>query len=107
MIWAAWAVASIALAGVGIAPDVFLVAICAAITYFGLTYGNLLWGTLMPQGHSPAPSGSARQCWSAQDCPPCHALSSSCPASGTQSGRTTPPCHSPATMSARWERPQG
>ena len=38
MIWAAWAVASIALAGVGIAPDVFLVAICAAITYFGLTH---------------------------------------------------------------------
>ena len=47
MIWAAWAAASIALAGVGIAPDVFLVAICAAITYFGLTYGNLLWGALM------------------------------------------------------------
>jgi hypothetical protein len=35
------------LAGVGVAPDVFLVAICGAITYFGLTYGNLLWGALM------------------------------------------------------------
>jgi hypothetical protein len=32
---------------VGVAPDVFAVAICGAITYFGLTYGNLLWGALM------------------------------------------------------------
>jgi hypothetical protein len=47
MIWAAWAVASVALAGVGLAPDVFVVAGCGAITYFGLTYGNLLWGALM------------------------------------------------------------
>ena len=47
MIWAAWAAASVALVGVGLAPDVFVVAICGAITYFGLTYGNLLWGALM------------------------------------------------------------
>ena len=47
VIWAAWAAASVALAGVGVAPDVFVVAICGAITYFGLTYGNLLWGALM------------------------------------------------------------
>ena len=47
MIWAAWAAASVALAGVGVAPDVFVVAICGAITFFGLTYGNLLWGALM------------------------------------------------------------
>jgi predicted MFS family arabinose efflux permease len=47
MIWAAWAAASVALAGVGVAPDVFVVASCGAITYFGLTYGNLLWGALM------------------------------------------------------------
>jgi len=47
MIWAAWAAASVALAGAGVAPDVFVVAACGAITYFGLTYGNLLWGALM------------------------------------------------------------
>jgi len=47
VIWAAWAAASVALAGVGVAPDVVLVALCGAVTYFGLTYGNLLWGALM------------------------------------------------------------
>lgn len=47
MIWVAWAVSSFALVGVGVAPDVFVVAACGAVTYFGLTYGNLLWGTLM------------------------------------------------------------
>jgi predicted membrane channel-forming protein YqfA (hemolysin III family) len=46
-IWAAWAVASVALAGIGVAPDVVVVAACGAITYFGITYGNLLWGALM------------------------------------------------------------
>lgn len=47
MIWTAWAGASIALVGVGLAPDVVVVAACGAITYFGLTYGNLLWRALM------------------------------------------------------------
>lgn len=47
IIWSAWAAASVALAGVGIAPDVLVVAACGAITYFGVTYGNLLWGALM------------------------------------------------------------
>ncbi|MDQ2813108.1 MAG: MFS transporter [Actinomycetota bacterium] len=47
MIWVAWAAASLALAGVGVAPDVLVVAACGAVTYFGLVYGNLLWGTLM------------------------------------------------------------
>jgi predicted MFS family arabinose efflux permease len=46
-IWAAWALSSFSLVGVGLAPDVFVVAACGAITYFGLEYGNLLWGTLM------------------------------------------------------------
>jgi predicted MFS family arabinose efflux permease len=46
-IWAAWAAAGVALAGVGVAPDVFVVAVCGAITFFGVTYGNLLWGALM------------------------------------------------------------
>ena len=47
VIWAAWAAAAAGLAGVGAAPDVSAVAACGAITYFGLTYGNLLWGALM------------------------------------------------------------
>jgi DHA3 family tetracycline resistance protein-like MFS transporter len=46
-IWIAWAAASVALAGVGLAPDVIVVAACTALTYFGITYGNLLWGALM------------------------------------------------------------
>jgi hypothetical protein len=47
MIWAVWAGASFALAGVGVAPDVFVVAACGAVTFFGLVYGNLLWAALM------------------------------------------------------------
>jgi hypothetical protein len=40
-------VASVALAGVGLAPDVLVVAACTALTYSGITYGNLIWGALM------------------------------------------------------------
>ena len=47
VIWAAWALASVAVAGVGVAPDVAVVAVCAAVTFFGITYGNLLWAALM------------------------------------------------------------
>ena len=47
VIWASWALSSIALVGLGLAPDVVVVAVCAAVTFFGLTYGNLLWGVLM------------------------------------------------------------
>ena len=47
MIWVAWAGSSLALVGVGVAPDVFVLAACGAATFFGLTYGNLLWGVLM------------------------------------------------------------
>ena len=47
MIWVAWAAASFALAGVGVAPDVFAAAACGAVTYFGVVYGNLLWSALM------------------------------------------------------------
>lgn len=47
MIWVAWAASSVALLGVGLAPDVVVVAACGAVTFFGLTYGNLLWGALM------------------------------------------------------------
>jgi MFS family permease len=46
-IWTAWALASLALVGVAAAPDVVVVAVCGAMTFFGLTYGNLLWGALM------------------------------------------------------------
>jgi hypothetical protein len=47
MIWAAWGAASLGLVGIGVAPDVFVVAASGAVTYFGLVYGNLLWGALM------------------------------------------------------------
>lgn len=58
-IWIAWAAASFALVGVGLAPDVFVVAACGAVTYFGLTYGNLLWGTLMQIAVPPDMLGRA------------------------------------------------
>lgn len=47
MIWAAWALSAFALVGIGLAPDLFVLAACGALTFFGLTYGNLLWGALM------------------------------------------------------------
>jgi predicted MFS family arabinose efflux permease len=47
VIWAAWAMSAVAMAGVGVAPDVLVVGSFAAIVFFGLTYGNLLWGALM------------------------------------------------------------
>ncbi len=47
VIWAASAGASFALAGVGVAPDVFVVAVCGAVTLFGLVYGGLVWAALM------------------------------------------------------------
>jgi MFS family permease len=46
-IWAAWALSSLAMFGIGGAPNVIVVGACGAIAFFGLTYGNLLWGTLM------------------------------------------------------------
>jgi predicted MFS family arabinose efflux permease len=59
MIWVAWAMASFALVGVGVAPDVIVVAACGAVTFFGLTYGNLLWGTLMQVAVPPEMLGRA------------------------------------------------
>jgi DHA3 family tetracycline resistance protein-like MFS transporter len=59
MIFAAWAAAAVALAGIGLAPDVVVVAVCGAVTYFGLTYGNLLWGALMQIAVPPEMLGRA------------------------------------------------
>jgi len=59
MIFAAWAAAAVALAGIGLAPDVVIVAACGAVTYFGLTYGNLLWGALMQIAVPPEMLGRA------------------------------------------------
>jgi DHA3 family tetracycline resistance protein-like MFS transporter len=59
VIWIAWAAASLALAGVGVAPDVFVVAACGAVTYFGIVYGNLLWGALMQVAVPPDMLGRA------------------------------------------------
>ncbi len=104
MIWTAWSGASIALVGVGLAPDVVVVAACGAITYFGLTYGNLLWRAVRLDRR-------ARRCWSAPGCRPWPARSSSCQGSETRSGPTTRPCRCPrrswtrfAVMDARTER---
>ncbi len=47
VIWGLWAFAALALVGIGSAPDVLVVAVCGAIAFFGITYGNLLWATLM------------------------------------------------------------
>jgi MFS family permease len=59
MIWVAWAVASFALAGVGAAPDVFAAAACGAVTFFGVVYGNVLWGALMQTAVPPGMLGRA------------------------------------------------
>jgi DHA3 family tetracycline resistance protein-like MFS transporter len=59
MIFAAWAAAAVALAGIGLAPDVVVVALCGSVTYFGLTYGNLLWGALMQMAVPPEMLGRA------------------------------------------------
>jgi transmembrane secretion effector len=59
MIWGAWAGASLALVGVGVAPNVFVVAACCAVTFFGLTYGNLIWGALMQVAVPPDMLGRA------------------------------------------------
>jgi len=59
VIWAAWAASSVALVGIGLAPDVVVVAACGALTFFGLTYGNLLWGTLMQVAVPPEMLGRA------------------------------------------------
>jgi hypothetical protein len=59
IIWIAWAVASVALAGVGAAPNIFIAAAFSAVTYFGIVYGNLLWGALMQIAVPPAMLGRA------------------------------------------------
>jgi len=59
MIWVAWAVASLALIGIAFAPNVFILAGCGAVTFFGLTYGNLIWGSLMQVAVPPDMLGRA------------------------------------------------
>jgi hypothetical protein len=112
---------SLALVGVGIAPDVFVVAACGAITFFGLTYGNLIWGALMqvavpPEmlgrassadwlfsvasrhsassspGCSQARSECGKRCWSVRDCLRRPASSFSRRAFATRTGRTISRC---------------
>lgn len=59
MIWVAWAAASLALVGIGLAPNVFVLAACGAVAFFGLTYGNLIWGSLMQVAVPPEMLGRA------------------------------------------------
>lgn len=49
VIWASWAVASACLLGIGLAPDVFVVATFGAIAFGLLVYGNLIWQTMSQQ----------------------------------------------------------
>jgi DHA3 family tetracycline resistance protein-like MFS transporter len=59
MIWVAWAAASLALVGIGLAPNVVVLAAFGAIAFFGLTYGNLIWGSLMQAAVPPEMLGRA------------------------------------------------
>jgi predicted MFS family arabinose efflux permease len=58
-IWTAWTISAVALAGVGVAPDVFVVAACGALVWFGIVYGNLVWGALMQSVVPPEILGRA------------------------------------------------
>jgi len=48
-IWAAWAGAGLAAAGLGLAPWLWLAVLFAGLAWSGVTYGNLLWFPLMQQ----------------------------------------------------------
>jgi MFS family permease len=43
---AVWAVAAVCLLGIGLAPDVYVLAAFGAIAFGGLVYGNLIWQTM-------------------------------------------------------------
>jgi MFS family permease len=48
-VWLAWAIASLCLLGVGLAPDVFVLAAFGAGAFGLLVYGNLIWHTMSQQ----------------------------------------------------------
>ncbi len=47
--WGGWAIASLALTGIGLAPDVLVVATLGALAFGFLQYGGMLWSTMMQQ----------------------------------------------------------
>lgn len=48
-IWAAWAGAGVAAIAVGLSPTFWLAAVLMMATWFGITYGNILWFPLMQE----------------------------------------------------------
>jgi MFS family permease len=53
-IWAGWAGAGLAAAGLGLAPWLWLAVGCAGLAWFGITYGNVVWLPLL-QREVPGP----------------------------------------------------
>lgn len=58
-IWAAWAGAGAAAAALGLAPHLWVAIALAVATWFGVTYGNILWYPLMQQEVPPELLGRA------------------------------------------------
>lgn len=57
--WAAWAGAGAAAAALGLAPHLWVAIALAMATWFGVTYGNILWFPLMQQEVPPELLGRA------------------------------------------------
>lgn len=57
--WAAWAGAGAAVAALGLAPHLWVAIALAMATWFGVTYGNILWTPLMQQEVPPELLGRA------------------------------------------------
>lgn len=57
--WAAWAGAGAAVAALGLAPHLWVAVALAMATWFGVTYGNILWTPLMQQEVPPELLGRA------------------------------------------------
>jgi MFS transporter, DHA3 family, tetracycline resistance protein len=53
-LWAGWAGAGLAAAGLGLAPRLWLAVLCAGLAWAGITYGNVIWFPLM-QREVPGP----------------------------------------------------
>jgi DHA3 family tetracycline resistance protein-like MFS transporter len=59
VMWAGWAIGAVAIAGLGLAPDVALVAALGAVAFGLLQYGGMLWNTMMQQLVPPEMLGRA------------------------------------------------
>jgi MFS family permease len=59
VMWVGWAIGAVAIAGLGLAPDVALVAALGAVAFGLLQYGGMLWNTMMQQLVPPEMLGRA------------------------------------------------